>query len=44
MQPLNIDIEPLSFEQTTSSWLSDLRPYVYQDRAYTLVEQALDRR
>jgi CRISPR-associated helicase Cas3 len=44
MQLLNIDIEPLSFEQTTSSWLSDLRPYVYQDRAYTLVEQALDRR
>lgn len=44
MQPLNVSIESLSFEQTTSPWLGDLRPYVYQDRVYGQVRQALERR
>jgi len=44
MQPLNVDIEPLSFEQTDSTWLGSLQPYVYQDQAYRQAEQALARK
>ena len=43
MQPLSVNIEPLVFDQTQGPWLGDLRPYVYQQRAYELIEQALTR-
>jgi len=43
MQPLNVNIEPLAFDQAQGPWLGDLRPYVYQQRAYELIEQTLTR-
>lgn len=41
MKPLSIHIGPLAYAQTDEPWLSDYKPYLYQSRAYRLVEQAL---
>ena len=41
MHPLAMIIAPLAYAQTDEKWLADLKPYVYQSRAYRLVEQAL---
>jgi len=41
MRPLTVNIGPLAYAQTDEKWLADYKPYVYQSRAYRLVEQAL---
>ncbi len=43
MRPLNVNVAPLAYEQISQPWLADLRPYVYQRRAYEMVERALAR-
>jgi CRISPR-associated helicase Cas3 len=43
MRPLHVSIEPLAFDQAEGPWLGNLRPYIYQQRAYGLVEKALTR-
>lgn len=43
MKPLNVHIEPLALDQAAGPWLGNLRPYVYQRRAYELIEGALTR-
>ncbi len=41
MKPLHVNIGPLALDQAAGPWLGDLRPYVYQQRAYELIERAL---
>lgn len=43
MKPLNVNIERLALDQAAVPWLGDLRPYVYQHRAYEVIEGALMR-
>lgn len=41
MQSRNVQIAPLAFEQGNSAWLSELRPYLYQERIYHSIQEAL---
>ncbi|MBC7234187.1 MAG: type I-D CRISPR-associated helicase Cas3', partial [Chloroflexi bacterium] len=43
MRPLELTVQPLAFAQTDEQWLPDLRPYVYQQRVYHRVAEALAR-
>lgn len=38
---LTLNIAPIAYAQTQDDWLADLKPYVYQQRVYQLVEEAL---
>jgi CRISPR-associated helicase Cas3 len=40
-ETLTLDIAPIAYAQTQDDWLADLKPYVYQQRVYQLVEDAL---
>lgn len=44
MQPLNVGIEPLAYDQEDAPWLANLKPYTYQRRAYERMAQALSQR
>lgn len=38
-----LDIAPIAYAQISADWLPDLTPYVYQQRIYQLVQEALTR-
>jgi len=38
-----LDIAPIAYAQISADWLPDLTPYVYQQRVYQLVQEALTR-
>lgn len=40
---LTLDIDPIAYDQTDAEWLPGLTPYVYQQRVYQLVQEALTR-
>jgi CRISPR-associated helicase Cas3 len=42
-EALTLDIASIAYAQTQADWLPDLTPYVYQQRVYQLVQEALTR-
>lgn len=42
MQLRNVSIDSLAFDQGSSAWLNDLRPYHYQERVYELIHETLE--
>ena len=42
-ETLTLDIAPIAYAQTQADWLGNLEPYVYQQRVYQLVQEAMTR-
>ena len=40
---LTLNIAPIAYAQIQADWLADLKPYVYQQRVYQMVQEALAR-
>ncbi|MBU0703223.1 MAG: hypothetical protein KKC18_05085, partial [Chloroflexi bacterium] len=43
IEGLTLDIAPIAYAQTQAAWLADLKPCIYQQYVYQLVQEALAR-
>ncbi|HID75395.1 MAG TPA: type I-D CRISPR-associated helicase Cas3' [Planctomycetaceae bacterium] len=41
MNPLTVEVGPLTYAQTDEPWIGNLRPYFYQSRVYRAAQEAL---